>query len=114
MTDLEQLKQLSLHDMSVNSLTIHFEHRQLIICLAVYNEETRSYNELRLDFQGIDNLRLDAMALDANGFDDLEIYTHTVTEIDKGSAVQFQLLTGHGQRGATWSFSFRHVGLATY
>ena len=113
MTDLENLKQMSLHDTPVNSLALDFKRRQLVVCLVMYNEDSRSYDELRLDFQGIDNLNLTALALNTNGFEELEIYSHTVTETDKGRTIEFQLLTGRGQRGATWSFAFQGVSLAT-
>ncbi|MBO2009065.1 hypothetical protein [Hymenobacter negativus] len=113
MTDVENLKQTSLHDMSVNSLNIDFEHRELTILLAVYNEVSQSYDELKLEFQGIDNLNLNPMSLTADGFNALEIYTHTVTQTIEELAIEFQLLTGRDQSGAIWSFSFERVRLVT-
>lgn len=112
MTDLENLKQTSLHDMGVNSLAIDFQHRILTLRLSTYNEDTRGYDTLKLEFLGVSNLNLGPLELDGKGFDDLDVYTHTVTPAGDRHAIHFVLLTGFSRPGAEWSFTFEQVRLS--
>lgn len=112
MTDLENLKQTSFHDMGINSLLVDFEHRLLTITLGVYNEDTRGYDDLKLEFLGISNLNLGPLELDGMGFDDLEVYSHTVTQAVDNHAIHFVLLTGFSRPSAEWSFTFEQVKLS--
>ena len=112
MTDLENLKQASFHDMGVNSLAIDFELRLFTLVLDVYNEDTSDYDNLKLEFLGINNLNLGPLELATKGFDDLDVYTHTVTQAGEAHAIHFVLLTGTGRRGVEWSFTFEQVRLS--
>ena len=112
MTDLETLKQTSLHDIGIDSLAIDFQSRQLTLKLGIYNEDDRTYDALTLSFQGINNLNLGLLELAANGFDALEIATHTVTHTSEFLAVNFLVLTGPGGLSVSWSFSFEDVRIS--
>ncbi|UOQ99692.1 hypothetical protein MUN81_09395 [Hymenobacter sp. 5317J-9] len=112
MTDLENLKQTSLHDMGVDALNIDFKHSTLTLQLGVYNEDTRSYDSLKLEFQGISDLNLGALDLSAGALTDLDVDSHTIIPQEAGHAIRFGLLTGHGQPGAEWSFTFEQVKIS--
>ena len=105
MTDLENLNNMSLHDMIVNSLAIDFQNRLLTLVLNAYNEDTCGYDNLKLEFLGINKLNLEPLELDAKGFEDFDVYTHTVTQTDDTHAVQFTLLTDHGRPSIELSFT---------
>ena len=111
MTDLENLIQTSLHDMGVNDLTIDFQRRALTLKLSIYNEDTRSYDTLKLEFQGISDLNLSSLHLTTKTFRQLDVYAHTVTQQGDTNAIHFTLLTGHGQPSAEWSFTFEQIKL---
>ena len=98
--------------MGVNSLAIDFEHRLLTLVIDVYSEETRSYDNLKLEFLGINNLNLGPLDLAAKGFDALDVYTHTVTQAGEAHAIHFNLMTGFGRSGVEWSFTFEQVRLS--
>ncbi|MDO7847225.1 hypothetical protein Q5H92_12710 [Hymenobacter sp. M29] len=112
MTDLENLTQTSLHDMGINDLTIDFQYRRLTLQLSIYNEDTRGYDTLKLEFQGIGELNLGPLQLTAQTFEHLDVYSHTVTQRGNAHTIHFALLTGHGQPGTEWSFTFEQVKLS--
>ena len=112
MNDLENLTQTSLHDMGVNAFTVDFQQRTLTLQLDVYNEDTRRYDTLKIDFQGISDFNLGPLQLTAKNFEHLDVYSHTVTKQGDVHAIHFGLLTGHGQPGTEWSFTFEQVTLS--
>ena len=112
MNDFEKLTQTSLHDMGVNALTVDFQKRTLTLQLDYYKEDTLIYDTLKLDFQGISDLNMRPLQLTAKNFEHLEMYRHTVPKQGDVHAIHFGLLTGHGQPGTEWSFTFEQVTLS--
>ncbi|MBJ6109920.1 hypothetical protein JAO73_12930 [Hymenobacter sp. BT523] len=112
MTDFENLKQTTLHGMGVDALTVDFKRSALTLQLGIYNEDTRSYDTLTLAFQGVGELNLGPLDLSASALTELDIDTHTITPKGAAHAIRFQLLTGHGQAGTEWTFTFEQVKIS--
>ena len=109
MSSIAELQQLRLHDLSINSLRVDFDIQQLRLVLAAYNEATTSYDELTLDFSGVDKLSSNFISTKLTPLGDVEIYGHEVIDTDRTPTVTFTILTGFGEPSANLSFAFETV-----
>jgi hypothetical protein len=111
MVALDELKNLDLHDQSVDGLQIDLSSKKIVVKLDIYNEETSNYDYREIIFTGIEKLALTELNLD--DLSCLEIFSHEVVETSDNPVIKFLLLTGIGKASAEISFSFSDYQIRT-
>ena len=82
---LNQLKELELHDQSVNSFKIDFLKREMIFDVDVFDNKKFDFVNINLIFKEIENLKFESF----EDYDDLEIYSSDFNISDFGYNAKF-------------------------
>ncbi len=104
MVALDELKNIDLHDQSLDGLQFDLSSKQIIIKVGTYNDEKSDYDYLELIFIGVE--KINSTQLNIDDLSSLEIFSQEIFETSDHPVIKFSLLTGFGKSSVEISFSF--------
>ncbi len=110
--NIEELKNLSFHDQSIEAFYVNFSLKEIKIILSVYNENYKNYDNIEIIFVEVSNLFMNNFHIEL--FKEFEVYSHEVS-LDKENKIHisFILLLGFGKPNGEIQFSFSSCFLNT-
>ncbi|RWY55855.1 hypothetical protein [Mucilaginibacter gilvus] len=104
--NLDNISTLDLHDQTVSELSLDLEHCKIIIGVSVYNELTQNYDDIRISFHHVKNLKMDAINLP--NLEPLEINAFDISIIESHKCAKILLLQGFGNPTLGLFFLYSH------